>query len=216
MEVIRLNSKDCEDWLLNKHYLKRMPTIAVAFGLVIDGKVEGICTFSSAVARFDLSQTPYELSRLVLNEKFERNTLSWFLSRCLKMFPKSAIIVSYADENWGHHGYIYQATNWIYTGLSSSERRIFVNGVEVHRRTLYQRYGTSSIPKLKEMGYDITFDEQVGKHRYFYVTGNKRERSNLRKELESKYDTLPYPKGQNSRYDASYEPEHYTKVGVFF
>ncbi len=208
MKVVTLKSKDCQEWLVKKHYLKRMPTIRVAFGLLVNGRVEGICTFSNAVARFHLPTQPYELSRLVLNERFERNTLSWFLSQCLKQFPVSAIIVSYADENWGHHGYIYQATNWIYTGRSSNEKRYWVDGKEEHRRTLYSRYGTSSVPKLIERGHDIKFDEQVGKHRYFQVTGNRRERKLLKREILTKYNELPYPKGDNDRYDASYEPEH--------
>lgn len=208
MEVVILKQKECKDWLLKKHYLKRMPTIRVAFGLVVNDRVEGVCTFSNAVARFDLSTQPYELSRLVLNDRVEQNTLSWFLSQCLKRFPEPTIIVSYADENWGHHGYIYQATNWIYTGRSSCEKIYWVDGVETHRRTLYSRYGTSSIPKLVEKGHEIKSDIQVGKHRYFQITGNRKERKTLKKEILKKYEVLPYPKGDNSRYDASYEPDH--------
>ena len=202
MEVIQLKERDCQSWLLQKHYLKRVPTIAVAFGLVLEDKIEAVATFSGAVARFELSHNPYELSRLVANEGLPSNRLSWFLSRCIKQFPKSTILVSYADENWGHHGYIYQATNWIYTGRSSGEKRIWIDGVETHRRTLYSRFGTSSIPKLKEQGYQIEFDEQVGKHRYFQVTGDKRQRKKLRAEILSKYKQLPYPKGDNKRYDS--------------
>lgn len=208
MQVIQLKEQECRDWLLKKHYLKRMPTITVAFGLVKNGMVDAVATFSGAVARFELSQHPYELSRLVSNEGLEPNDLSWFLSRCIKQFPKSTILVSYADENWGHHGYIYQATNWLYAGRSSAEKRIFVNGEEVHRRTLNARYGTSSIPKLINMGHDVKYESQVGKHRYFQFTGNKRERNALKKEVAEKYKILPYPKGENSRYDSGEELKH--------
>ena len=208
MKVIQLKEQECKDWLLKKHYLKRMPTIAFAFGLVKNGMVEAVATFSGAIARFELSHHPYELSRLVANEGLEKNDLSWFLSRCIKEFPKSTILVSYADENWGHHGYIYQATNWLYTGYSSGEKRIFINGNEVHRRTLYARYGTSSIPALKKMGLDVNFTPQTGKHRYFQFTGNKRERAKLKRELTDKYKVLPYPKGENDRYDSGEEMKH--------
>ena len=206
--VVPINHKDCTDWLLNKNYLKRVPTIAYAYGLVVGEQVQGICTFSGAVARFDLSVHPYELSRLVVNEPHDRNILSWFLSKSLSLIPKSTIIVSYADENWGHFGYIYQATNWIYTGTTGAEKRIWVNGAEIHRRTLYERYGTSSIPELINKGLGVKFEEQTGKHRYFQVTGNKSERRKFIKELNSKYDILPYPKGQLRRYDTTYEPDH--------
>lgn len=216
MEVIELKAKDCEEWLLKKHYLKRVPTISFAFGILKDETVEGVATFSGAIARFDLPVTPYELSRLVVNDGLPDNTLSWFLSQCIKKFPKPAIIVSYADENWGHHGYIYQATNWLYTGYSSGEKRIFINGEEVHRRTLYARYGTSSIPKLKEMGLEVNFMPQTGKHRYFQFAGNKQEKRLFRKEITDKYKVLPYPKGENDRYDASYVPDHKIKENPFW
>lgn len=37
----------------------------------------------------------------------------------LKQYKDDLILVSYADSAQGHHGYIYQATNWIYTGISA-------------------------------------------------------------------------------------------------
>jgi len=146
----------------------------------------------------------------------ERNILSWFLSNSLNMIKPPRIVVSYADENQGHHGYIYQATNWVYTGKSGSEKRITVDGKEVHRRTLYERYGTSSLPALEKMGHIITYETQVGKHRYFQVTGDKKAKRILRKEIESKYEVLPYPKGENKRYDASYNPEQRFKINMFW
>jgi len=214
--VVELSSKRCEDWLLNKHYLKRMPAIIYAFGLVVDEKIEGVATFSNAVARFDFSIQPYELSRLVMNEPVEKNSLSWFLSNSLNMIKKPHIIVSYADENQGHHGYIYQATNWMYTGRSSKESKYFIDGKEIHRRSLFSRYGTSSLPALEKMGHTITYEPQVGKHRYFQVTGDKKAKRTLRKEIESKYEVLPYPKGENKRYDASYDPGQKFKINTFW
>lgn len=214
--VIVLNSKQCVEWLTKTHYLKRMPAIMYAYGYVVDGNLKGVCTFSNTIARFNTSVKIYELSRLVIYENSEKNELSWFLSRALRLFPHPAIIVSYADSNWGHNGYIYQATNWIYTGVSSSEKRIWVNGEEVHRRTLNVRYGTSSLDKLKDMGYNIEYENQIGKHRYFFTVGNKRERKKLMGELSKKYKTYPYPKGENSRYDITFEPEKEIYINNFW
>jgi len=126
-------------------------------------------------------------------------------------------LVSYADENQGHRGYIYQATNWIYTGRSAPERKFYIDGKEVHRRTLNSRYGTGSVEKLRAMGHDLTFDEQVGKHRYFQVVGNKRDRKYLQKIVIKRYGQKPYPKGDNIRYDAGENKTHvYDKwAGIF-
>lgn len=207
MEIKEIKPTDCKKWLLEKHYARRMTPINKAFGLVLDGYIQGVCTFAIPASRFEFSKQPYELNRLVINEKIgddctkPKNILSQFLAACLNNFGEDAIIVSYADENYGHHGYIYQATNWIYTGRSSAEKRMFVNGQELHRRTLYDKYGTSSIDALRQKGLEITFEKQVGKHRYFQFTGNKKAKLAFRKEVIEKYKVLPYPKGNNRRYD---------------
>jgi hypothetical protein len=208
MELKIIKPTDCKKWLLEKHYAKRMTPINKAFGLVINGHIVGVCTFAIPASRFEFSKQPYELNRLVINENIgddvikPKNILSKFVSMCLNNFGEDAIIVSYADENYGHHGYIYQATNWIYTGRSSAEKRMFVNGQELHRRTLYDKYGTSSIEGLRDKGLEITFEKQVGKHRYFQFTGTKKQRNMFKSELLKKYKPLPYPKGDNRRYDS--------------
>jgi hypothetical protein len=123
----------------------------------------------------------------------------------MKLLPKPMILVSYADANQSHHGYIYQATNWIYTGLSSKENKVFVNGKLQHRRTLNSMFGTSSISELNGIDHvDVEIEEQAGKHRYFYFIGDRRQIKAIKKEFS--YKVFEYPKGDNNRYDASYKP----------
>jgi hypothetical protein len=43
------------------------------------------------------------------------------------------------------------------------------------------------------------------KNRYIYLPGDKRQVKDMRSKL--KYPILPYPKGDNQRYDASYNPD---------
>ena len=43
------------------------------------------------------------------------------------------------------------------------------------------------------------------KYRYIYFTGAKDQRKKWSKQLN--YPVEPYPKGDNKRYDASYEPD---------
>ena len=55
----------------------------------------------------------------------------------LNLLPKPQAIVSYADTSQGHHGYIYQATNWIYTGLSAKRtERYDINNPNKHSKTV--------------------------------------------------------------------------------
>ena len=198
--VKSIDSYLCKDWLLNKHYAKRIPSISYSFGL-FDKNLIGVLTIGKpaspslcdGVCGKDNSKYVFELNRLCVNDNLEKNVLSFFVSSCLKMLPK-LIIVSYADTAQNHHGYIYQATNWFYTGLSSKAKDKKLIGSNKHGRhnNAYEQDG------------DYEFVERSRKHRYIYFTGNKRENKKLLNELN--YKIQPYPKGENKRYDASYKP----------
>lgn len=197
MKVLPISSSQCKDYILNVHYAKRLPPIEVAFGLYIENVLKGCCTFSTPASRFSLNPQPFELNRLVISEGLPNNSLSKFVSSSLKQFPKKpAIIVSYADPNYGHNGYIYQATNWIYNGLSNGRTIFFVNGKELHERTIYDKYGTASVEKLRDMGLSVETKRSLPKHRYFYILGSKSFKKQIKNEIES----YPYPKGDNKRY----------------
>lgn len=64
--------------------------------------------------------------------------------------PGMRLIVSFADSEQGHHGGIYQATNWLYLG-SKEYHAYRVNGAIVHPKTLHSRYGKGgqSVPWLR-------------------------------------------------------------------
>ena len=209
-----IDSAQCKEWLLYKHYAKRIPPISYSFGLyTTDLILQGICTFGTPARMLnngygcfggELSITTYELNRLVVNDGLEKNTLSFFVAECLRLLPKPICIVSYADGNNGHHGYIYQATNWIYTGITSMEN-IYIDkrtNEIIHPRTIVSIYGSRESDKLPDY-IEITKEER-GKYRYFKFLGKKKEVKKMKSKL--KYPTLEYPKGENIRYDSSHKP----------
>jgi hypothetical protein len=53
--------------------------------------------------------------------------------------PDIRIVVSFADTAQGHHGGIYQAGNWIYTGLTKSDHVFHVKGEILHPKTIHSR-----------------------------------------------------------------------------
>jgi hypothetical protein len=149
-----------------------------------------------------------ELNRLVVNDGLPRNALSFFVSRCLKMLPTPMVIISYADGGMGHHGYIYQATNWIYTGLSKPHVDwLPYNDTGAHPRTISQ----VSVKEWREKTTLVKV-ERARKHRYFMFLGDKREVRKMKKDLKFPI-VKEYPKGDNTRYDASYET---SPCGVLF
>jgi hypothetical protein len=204
-QVKPIKAFETYDWLLNKHYAKRIPSISYAFGLYEGDLLQGVCTFGSPPSRalcigvcgIDNSAKVNELNRLCVNENLEKNALSLFLSNSLRMLPNDLIIVSYADTSQNHVGYIYQATNWIYTGLSAKRtERYDADNPHKHSKSV-----TDSKKYLYE---NLSVRNRPQKHRYVFFTGNKRDKERLKSQL--KYKVQPYPKGDNQRYDASYTP----------
>jgi hypothetical protein len=212
--VKSIDSYLCKDWLLHKHYAKRIPPIEYSFGLFDSkGIMQGICTFGTPVSSTlrDLWNNEYkliELNRLVINEGLEKNALSYLVSCSLKMLPKPLVIASYADTSKNHHGYIYQATNWIYTGLSAKFNDYYIKGKEhLHHTTIHDlsRGQDNRMQWLRDkFGEDLIMTERPRKHRYFYFLGNKKQIKKIISMLP--YEIKPYPKGENKRYDASYTP----------
>lgn len=212
MIVKSIHAFQCKDWLLNKHYAKRIPSIEYSFGIFDDNILKGVCTFGSPPRVMNDGESIFhtyrckvlELNRLCVNEDLPKNTLSFFVSKCLHSLPKNTCVVSYADYSFGHTGYIYQATNWIYTGLNQiHERQIFYNGKEVHPRTACSM-GFTNISTWAKNDKNVKLGDYTKKHRYFHFLGSKTQIKMMRKDF--KYKVFSYPKGENKRYDATYNP----------
>lgn len=205
--VKSIKSKETHDWLLNKHYAKRIPSISWSFGL-FNGHLNGVCTFGKppspslcdGVCGEEHSSKVYELNRLVINDECPKNTASYFVSKCLKMLPNDLILVSYADTSMGHVGKIYQATNWIYTGLSDKRTEWREIGKGTHSKSVCEMYSLEDRIANKDRFKVV---QRPRKHRYIYFTGNK---------YDLNYPVLEYPKGESKRYDASYNPQVQTQL----
>ena len=208
-KVRAIPSEQTYEWLLKKHYAHRIPSISYAFGLYDkDNILQGVCCFGTPASSTLLTgicgklyaDKVLELNRLVLNENCPPNSASYFVSRCLKLLPLPKIIVSYADSGQGHIGYVYQACNFIYTGLSSKFLDPKVKGLENQHHATYA-HGLTNTQLKEKFGDKLYYAERSRKHRYIYFAGC----SELKAEL--KYPILPYPKGNSKRYDASYSPQ---------
>jgi hypothetical protein len=137
-----------------------------------------------------------ELNRLCVNEGLPKNTLSWFVAQTFKLLPKPTPIVSYADTAQGHHGYIYQATNWLYTGTSTPFLDYKVKGLEhLHNQSVCDLVGRADKNGnvagksryqllVDRFGAENVYKEERSiKHRYFMFLGNKRETREMRSAL---------------------------------
>jgi len=213
LKVLPINSFEVEPWLLRKHYAKRMCPISYAFGLYDDEKLIGVVTYgipSSSALRMGICGPEYienvmELNRLCCNN--QSNMASMLVGRSLQMLPKPLIVVSYADTEQGHVGYVYQATNFIYTGLSAKRTDWKIKGMEhLHGATIadMSKGQKNRANWMREkFGDDFYLQDRSRKHRYIFFLGNKYKKQAMLKAL--KYKIEPYPKGESKRYNAGGE-----------
>lgn len=178
--------------------------ILFAFGLYSGNVLCGVCSFGISANQHLNKIGEYsilELNRLVVNDSVKKGALSFFVSKCLKMLPTPYIVVSYADPNNGHTGFIYQATNFLYTGKTTVSAVYKKGGKEYHGKSFSNKFGRRDRKFAEENGFKVV--TKMAKHRYFYFIGSKKQKKDMLAKLPFK--VLPYPKGQNTRYDTSYE-----------
>lgn len=134
-----------------------------------------------------------ELARIAL--RAHKAPVSRILSIALRMLkrkcPGIRLVVSFADANQGHHGGIYQASNWIYAG-KTNPAPVYVDaaGKQWHNRYVTQSGVCSNIfgrARNVKKASDLKKIMTKPKHRYLMP---------LDAELESRVRPLakPYPK----------------------
>ncbi|MEI7428640.1 MAG: hypothetical protein WCK68_11570 [Betaproteobacteria bacterium] len=191
MKVLPIKSEEAVPWIMEKHYAKRLPCISYAFGLYKENQLVGVVTYGipasnslcEGICGKDYKEFVLELNRLCLLDN-TKNQSSFLVGNSIQMLPKPKIIVSYADTAQGHVGYVYQATNFLFTG-TTKERTDMSAGEGKH-----SRHATD--PSIRQF--------RSAKHRYIYFHGTKTDKKLLQSKLN--YDVLPYPKGETRQYDA--------------
>jgi hypothetical protein len=185
--------------MLNVHYARRIPSVTYAYGLIRDGELVGVVTYgtppSSTLCRGicgdEYQSAVVELNRLILRDNLP-NEASRLVGGSLRMLPTPRIVVSFADTAQEHTGYVYQATNFLYTGLSARFLDPRVRGLEHQHHATYA-HGLSNAQVKEKYGEDnVYFVERSRKHRYIILLGTRSERRRMREAL--RYEVLPYPK----------------------
>ena len=178
----------------NFHYSHTVPASRTAkIGVWENGKFIGCVIFgigsgsaTNGVA-YGLSKhcDIAELTRVALTS--HKTPVSRIIAIALKMLrvqsPNLRMLVSYADPAQGHHGGIYQAGGWIYTGEEKRKQREFlIDGEWLHSRT-----ASGKVKTIKS----LPFRTLPKKHRYFMP---------LDAEMKAKIEPLrkPYPKRAGS------------------
>jgi len=204
--VRRIERKECEPFIMHIHYARRWPSVSYAFGLFRNKSLVGIVTYGTppsaplrrGIAGPEYSKDILELNRLCLINN-EKNEASALVGKSLKLLPPNKIVVSFADTSQGHIGTVYQATNFLYCGLSAKRTDWKVRGREhLHGQTIADEFrGVKNRAKAMRQKYgdDFYLAPRPRKHRYIYIIGSKGYKAKARKAL--KYHVGSYPKHIN-------------------
>lgn len=157
---------------LNWHYSKSMPVAkCVHIGVWEAGRFIGVVLFSwgsnyQLGSPFGLEMTECcELVRVALRDHVSPVSRILRVSLLLlkKQSPGIKAVISYADPTEGHHGGIYQAGNWIYTGRSAPTFEYRLNGKRLNKRA-YTGNNFGAGKKVLPSGAKKVHVQ--GKHRY--------------------------------------------------
>lgn len=185
----------CENW----HYSKCLPVgKLVKIGVWENQKFVGVVIFGRGANKslgepYGCDQTQScELVRIALKE--HGNPVSRILSIAIKFLknsnPKIVLIISFADTEQNHHGGIYQATNWVYTGQTNSADEYIYKGKRWHGRAFRKSYGSH----LPFMDKGLKIIKGAKKHRYLMPLDKKIYNSILE-------FAKPYPKREKQAMD---------------
>lgn len=201
--VRAIDRSACSEYILEIHYAKRWPSISYAFGLFYCDSLVGVVTYGTppsaplrkGIAGESFVRDVLELNRLCLRHN-RKNEASFLVGKSLKLLPKNRIIVSFADTSQGHIGSVYQATNFLYCGLSAKRTDWKIKGEEhLHGQTIADRFrGVEDRAKaIRDMyGDDFYLAPRPRKHRYIYILGDRKYKKSVMESL--RYPVVPYPK----------------------
>ena len=189
--------------VIAKHYLHRKAPVSIAFGMFdLFGAIVGVVTYGvpasstllKGVCGVDESKNVYELNRLWVDDDVPKNGESFLIGNTINKLDRE-IIVSYADSSQQHVGIVYQATNWIYTGMSTKFKDPKIRGLENQHHATYAN-GLTNAQVVEKFGDRVYWVDRPRKHRYVYFNASKSRKKTLMQKLS--YKILPYPKTANA------------------
>ena len=175
------------------HYAKSVPAVQYGFNIFNDADEWcGVICYGGGANNnmpksFELCAGEIlELVRVALNGKQGHGNTSKAVAMSLhylhKINPLVKMIVSYADHRQSHLGIIYQATNWIFLGVSeTSDTQYFFKGKWTHERTINAQKNRA------ELKATLPKRENSNKFKYVFCYDKKLRKKYLKQ-------ALPYPK----------------------
>lgn len=180
-KVLPASREQIRAFIETNHYSKSINGCRFSHGFALyDGEEMIGAAFFGGLAmanqwrRFGASDAEVlELRRLCCIDDTPKNTESFFIGYMLRWLKRNAApevktLVSYADQEQGHAGVIYRATNWQYLGHKKGSKIIVSeSGKTYHDKTIRTKYRG----ELKPFARALVAELQSGKAFYKTTAG---------------------------------------------
>jgi len=146
-------------------------------GNLIGGMIYGGIAMAGVWKKYTSKENELtELRRLCCIDDTPKNTESFFIGATLRWLKKNTsikIVISYADESFGHSGIIYKASNFKHSGMTAKGRVIIYNYKRYHDKTIRTKYKGVLKPfamRIKEAldKGEAYYSDSKPKHIYLY------------------------------------------------
>jgi hypothetical protein len=199
MTVTKVGRSDVAEFCRRWHYTATGGNMTWSYGLWDGFTLCGVVSYNlptmetcSVVFGSEHWSSVIHMGRLVCADDAPRNVESRLIAGSLKSLdvdrPETRAVLTYAAQDQGHLGYVYQATNAIYTGEAGHTD--YYRDAKGTRRSDYLGGAFVSKSRAADMGW--THVKGAPKHRYLYLLGNKTKRRESLSML--RLPSLPYPK----------------------
>lgn len=147
--IKEISKEQALDMIRKYHYSNTLPKLNKHFlGFYLDGELVGVVTLGWGTRPMHTIQKLFpslgtadyfEIGRMAMTDEMPRNSESQMLSQLVKWLkknhPETKILFTWADGMLGKVGYVYQASNFIYTGKVGGEMYL-QDGIKIHVRQM--------------------------------------------------------------------------------
>ena len=213
--VREISYEEAKQVVMANEYLASMGTTEFSFALYFGEHLAGVACFGrtagtqvgASICGVEHAPRVATLCRGACVHWAHPNSASFLINAACREMTKKGynIFVAYSDPGAGEIGTVYQASNWLYCGTTSSTEKFRTPSGEVKDARLvsaYSRDRTGGTLKYKrtraeqkqllmEEGHEF-FRDGGRKHRYVGMYGDRRIKRILRAAL--RWEVLPYPK----------------------
>jgi hypothetical protein len=210
MTVGPVSAADVREFARRYHYSGSADNAMWRWGLWHGPVLLGVVSYNLPTRRTcasvfgdDHHKRVWHMTRLAMAESAPRNSESRLIGGSLRAIarehPGVWAVITFAAGSAGHTGYVYQATNAIYTGTGGSSS--FYTDASGNRRATNLSGWCVTADRAASMGWQR--HAEPPKHRYVYVlSSTKRERRERLALL--RLPVLPYPKRTEPAADDGY------------